>query len=226
MDSIGRHVVATKALVRERLLTRRALETFLIFLAVYLGWDAYALVYPYIGRWSINVLPWFLRLPMTSYHFEYSLVSWTVSHGLVHTVLRRVYSLGFSGEIMVTFLYLFLRNPNDAKLLAKRYGVSMIILATSFVIFHVYAPHVVYSLPEGYSPGDWTARSEFVLPSPHNTLATVSFITLLERGGRLAIPLLVFIALIPPATVLLGEHWFWDALTGILIGYAVSRYVR
>jgi len=225
-DIVSGLIVEFKTIVRERFLTRSTLEVLLLFLAVYLGWDAYALVYPYVGRWSINVLPWFLKLPMMSYHFEYSLVSWTASHRLIHALLRKVYSLGFSGEILLTFFYLLLRSPRDARLLVKRYAVAMLVLALSFITFHVYAPHVVYRLPERYAPGDWTARPEFVLPSPHNTLATVSFVTLLDRGGKGALPLLIFIALIPPATVLLGEHWVWDAVTGILIGFLVSRYVR
>ncbi len=193
------------------------LKIILMFLLIYLSWDAYALVYPYIGRWSVNVLPYLLRLPMTSYSFEHSLVSWTVSHRCLHVTMRAIYRAGFAGSFWLPALYLVARKPQRAWNLARRFAIGFGILALSFVVFHVYAPHLVYTLPEHYAPNDWTARPEFVLPSPHCTLAFTGLITLIEFARLEALPIEAFLLLVPISTVLLGEHWFWDALVGLIV---------
>jgi len=189
----------------------------LLFLAVYLSWDAYALIYPFIGRWSVDVTQYLLKLPLTSYLFEYSLVSWTVSHSFLHALMRAVYRAGFVGSFWLPALYLTFAEPERAKKLALRFAMGFGILALSFLIFHVHAPHVVYSLPEHYAPNDWTARPEFVLPSPHCTLAFIGLLSILEVRRKETAPLAVFLALVPLSTVLLGEHWVWDVMAGFLV---------
>ena len=189
----------------------------LLFLAVYISWNAYALVYPFIGRWSADVTRSLLNLPLTSYHFEYSLVSWTVSHHHLHALMRAVYKAGFAGSFWLPALYFTFADPERAKRLAVRFALGFGILALSFLVFHVHAPHVVYTLPERYAPNDWTARPEFVLPSPHCTLAFIGLLSVLEVKKKETVPLAVFLALVPISTVLLGEHWVWDAVAGFLV---------
>ncbi|WP_457741285.1 phosphatase PAP2 family protein [Thermococcus sp.] len=195
---------------------RKRLKLIILFLAVYLSWDAYALVYPHIGRWSANVLPYFLKLPLTSYRFEYSVVSWTVSHRFLHAIMRLVYNTGFTGSMFLTFLYT-LRDERLSLRLIRRYALAFSILAVSFAIFHVYAPHYVYSLPEKYSPNNALTPPQFVFPSPHCSIAFVSLMTIWKRMDLLLIPLKVYLLLVPISTVLLGEHWIWDALAGFIV---------
>jgi len=192
------------------------LKLIVLFLAVYFSWDAYALAYPVVGRWSVNVLPYFLKLPLTSYRFEYSLVSWTVSHPIVHRPLRFVYNTGFTGSMVLTFLYT-LRTPELSKRLVRRYGLTFLILAVSFAVFHVYAPHFVYTLPEHYAPNNALTPPQFVFPSPHCAIAFVSLMTVWRRRDIFSIPLKVYLLLVPLSTVLLGEHWVWDAVAGFLV---------
>ncbi|WP_456420458.1 phosphatase PAP2 family protein [Thermococcus sp.] len=198
-------------------MTRQRLKLLPIFLMVYLSWDAYALVYPIIGRWSVDITGYLLRLPLTSYGFEYSLVSWTVSHGLIHGVMRAVYRAGFVGSFWLPALYFILKSEEKAKRLARRFALGFGILAVSFILFHVHAPHVVYTLPERYKPNDWTARPEFVFPSPHCTLAFIGLLSVFDEKRRETLPLALFLALVPISTVLLGEHWVWDALAGFVV---------
>ncbi|NJE54887.1 phosphatase PAP2 family protein [Thermococcus sp. 21S9] len=198
-------------------MTGKRLRLILLFLVVYLSWDAYALVYPFIGRWSADVTRSLLQLPLTSYRFEYSLVSWTVSHRFLHAFMRAVYRAGFAGSFWLPALYLTFTDPERAKRLAFRFALGFGILALSFLILHVHAPHVVYDLPGRYAPNDWTARPEFVLPSPHCTLAFIGLLSVLEVKRKENIPLAVFLALVPISTVLLGEHWVWDAVAGFLV---------
>ena len=197
----------------------------LLFLAVYLSWDAYALIYPFIGRWSADVTRSFLHLPLTSYHFEYTLVSWTVSHPVVHGVMRLVYNTGFTGSMVLTFLYT-LQAPKLSKQLIKRYGLTFLILAVSFAVFHVYAPHVVYTLPEHYAPNNALTPPQFVFPSPHCAIAFVSLMTVWRRGDPLSIPLKVYLLLVPISTVLLGEHWVWDAVAGFLVALIAMEFEK
>ncbi|WP_297065728.1 phosphatase PAP2 family protein [Thermococcus sp.] len=201
----------------------KRLKLLLAFLVVYLSWDAYALIYPLIGRWSVNVLSYFLKLPLTSYRFEYSVVSWTVSNEPVHRVMRAVYKAGFVGSFWLPAIYFTLTDEKRAKRLFRRFALGFGLLALSFALFHVYAPHVVYTLPEHYAPNDWTARPEFVFPSPHCTLAFIGLLSVLEERKRETLLLALFLALVPVSTVLLGEHWVWDVLAGFMVALLAVR---
>lgn len=208
------------------MMVREKLRRLVPFIIVYISWYAYALVYPYIGRWSVDILPHFLKLPLTSYRFEYSLVSWTVSHRAFHAFMRAIYRAGFAGSFWLPALYFVLTQQEKARRLATRFALGFGILAISFLIFHVHAPHVVYVLPERYAPNDWTARPEFVFPSPHCTLAFIGLFSVLETKRKDAIPLAIFLALVPPSTVFLGEHWVWDAVAGLLVALTAIKLER
>ena len=39
----------------------------------------------------------------------------------------------------------------------------------------------------------------------------------MEEKRRETLPLALFLALVPLSTVLLGEHWVWDALAGFMV---------
>jgi len=195
---------------------RGKLELLAAFTAVYLSWDAYALVYPILGHWSVNVLPLFLKLPLTSCSFERALVGWTVSHGSLHWLMRLVYNTGFSGSMFLTFLY-SLRDEKLSWKLLRRYALTFSFLALSFSIFHVYAPHRVCSLPEEYEPNNALTPSQFVFPSPHCAVAFTSLMTVWKKKDTLAEVLKAYLLLVPVSTVLLGEHWVWDVLGGFII---------
>jgi len=194
----------------------------ILFVLVYVSWDAYSLVYPAIGRWSLNITPWFLRLPLTSRGFEYSLVHWAVSHRPIHLLLRAVYNNGFTGTMVATFLYLLWTDVGGARRLVRLYALTFGILAVSFVLFHTYAPHVIYSLPERYAPNTALTRPQFVFPSPHCSIAFVSLIAVWRKKGPLAASLKGFLVLVPISTVLLGEHWVWDVIGGFGVALAAA----
>jgi len=189
------------------------------FLAAYFFWNAYSFVYPLLGRWSVNWNDVLLKLPGTSREFVLSLLLWTEAHPLVYHLMDAVYRLGFTGVMVFTFTYLLLTSPRESRLLARAYALSFLALAVIFAVVNVNAPHNIYqNLPREYSPPSWQARPQFVLPSPHCTIATVSFLFLFRRRERTARFLSIFPLMVPPATVLLGEHWVWDAVTGIALG--------
>ncbi len=195
------------------------------FIAVYSGWTLYGIIYPVIGRWSVNYNSLLLRLPGTSEHFILTLLLWTKSHHVVYILMRTVYNAGFTGAMILTFTYLLVRDDViRARELVRNYAISFGILAVIFALAYVNAPHYIYhNLPERYAPNGWQARPQFVLPSPHCTIATLSFLELWRRRELPAKLLALLLALIPPATVLLAEHWIWDALTGISLGLLVYR---
>ena len=197
-------------------MARERLRLLTIFVAVYLSWNAYALAYPLIGRWSVNVLPYFLKLPLTSCSFERSLVSWTVSRRVLHALMRLAYNTGFSGSMFLTFLY-SLRDERLSWKLIRRYALTFLILEVSFALFHVYAPHYVYSLPEEYAPNNALTPPQFVFPSPHCAIAFVSLMTVRKKKDPLSKVLKAYLFLVPVSTVLLGEHWVWDVLAGFMV---------
>ncbi len=198
------------------LMETERLKLIITFILIYLSWDAYALAYPFIGQWSVNTLPYFLRLPLTSYSFEYSLVSWTVSHQCLHTLMRLIYNSSFSGSMFLTFLC-SLPDKGLSKRLIRRYLLIFLILAVSFALFHIYAPHYVYHLPERYMPNNILTPPQFVFPSPHCAIAFVSLLTIWEKRNPLMIFLRVYLLLVPVSTVLLGEHWIWDVIAALFI---------
>ncbi|WP_157727191.1 phosphatase PAP2 family protein [Thermococcus profundus] len=192
------------------------------FLAVYLFWEVYSIVYPFLGRWSISWNGLLLELPGTSRDFVLSILLWTKSHPVLYTVMDAVYHFGFSGPMVVAFLYLLLRDPPECKILIKAYALSFLVLSIIFLTAHVNAPHHIYpDLPRKYSPPSWLARPQFVFPSPHCTIATVSFLALFMRREKSARFLSLFPFLVPPSTVLLAEHWIWDTVAGIVLGAGI-----
>ncbi len=204
------------------------IKLLLEFLAVYAGWTIYGVVYPLIGHWSINYNGLLLKLPGTSRHFVLTLLLWTKGHHIIYVLMRTAYRTGFTWAMVLTFGYVLLvGDVLRARKLVLGYATAFTLLAVIFAVANVNAPHYVYpGLPERYAPNGWQARPQFVLPSPHCTIATISFLALWRRREWPARMLALWIALIPPATVLLAEHWIWDAVTGILLGFLVHRYIR
>ncbi|WP_048811326.1 phosphatase PAP2 family protein [Thermococcus gammatolerans] len=203
--------------------TPRLRAMFLIILA-YAYWNLYSLIYPALGRWSVNYTDLLLKLPGTSHDFVLKLLLWTESHGALYLLMDTLYRMGFTGIMLGTALYLLIRDPGEAEKLGKGYLLAFLIMSVIFVIAHVYPPHLVYTdLPREYPPPGWQARPEFVLPSPHCTIDTLSFLALVRRKDKLSMLLALIPVLTPVSTVLLAEHWVWDALTGIILGYIVHR---
>ncbi|MCD6523911.1 MAG: phosphatase PAP2 family protein [Thermococcus sp.] len=196
----------------------------LMLILAYAYWNLYSLVYPHLGRWSVNYTDLLLALPGTSRDFVLGLLVWTKSHALLYAFMDVLYKTGFTGVIFGVTLYLLLIDPKSAERLAKSCLVAFLIMSVIFVIAYVYPPHLVYTdLPREYPPPGWQARPQFVLPSPHCTVATLSFLALVMRRDRISGALALIPALIPVSTVLLAEHWVWDAFTGIFLGYLVYR---
>ncbi len=196
----------------------------LMLILAYAYWNLYSLVYPYLGRWSVNYTDLLLALPGTSHDFVLGLLLWMKSHALLYAFMDVLYKTGFTGAVLGVTVYLLLIDPQSAERLARGYLIAFLILSVIFVMAYVYPPHLVYTdLPREYSPPGWQARPQFVLPSPHCTVATLGFLALFRRKEKLSTMLALVVALIPASTVLLAEHWIWDALTGVLLGYLVHR---
>jgi len=197
----------------------------LLLATAYLYWTAYSLLYPLLGRWALNYTNLLLRLPGTSRTFVLSLLTWAEGHHLIYTLMDALYAAGFTWVLVGTFIYLLYRDPAAAEGVAKEYFLGFLSLSVIFVLAYALPPHIVYpNLPRHYPPPGWQARPQFVLPSPHCTVDTISFLALIKEGNRLSRLLALLVGLIPLATVLLAEHWVWDAFSGILLGWLVHRY--
>lgn len=196
-----------------------------LLLAAYGYWTVYSLAYPAVGRWSFNYTNFLLRLPGTSHDFVLGLLLWTKSHSVLYLLMDALYKLGFTWVMVGTIAYLLYTSPTEAERTTRNYLVSFLVLSAIFLVAHVFPPHLVYpDLPRRYAPPGWSARPQFVLPSPHCTIDTVSFLALARRKEVPARILAFLVALIPISTVLLGEHWVWDAISGILLGWLVEGY--
>lgn len=201
------------------------LRAIFLLLSAYLYWTVYSLIYPFIGRWGINYTDALLMLPGTSHDFILGLLLWTISHRTLYLLMGILYRLGFTWVMFGTIIYLLFVDPRDAERVSKNYLLTFLTLSGIFAIAHVYPPHLIYQdLPRSYSPPGWQARPQFVLPSPHCTIDTVTFLALLQKKDPLSRILALLTALIPISTILLAEHWIWDALTGIALGYLISRF--
>ncbi|WP_456422705.1 phosphatase PAP2 family protein [Thermococcus sp.] len=210
----------------ERLRDRAVLLRLNAFVFSYFGWILFGVAYAYLGRWSVNVTREFLRLPLTSRGLVLSLLNTVRSIHPVYLLLSWVYYLGFAGSIalMVFYLLVYLGDLETSDQLLVRYLMAYSTAGTVYLVFHIYAPHLVYHI-SGYPSGNTLlTRQEFVLPSLHNTFAAINIITVWKYrkrlGGR---TLLVINTLIPFATVLLAHHWIYDVLTGFLLAIAVSK---
>ena len=196
------------------------------FFLSYFGWIAFGILYGVIGRWSVDLTPELLRLPLTSREFVVGLVEATKSVPALYALFSGVYYLGFSGSIALAVLYLLIykRDLEASDELLLRYLMGYAVAGAVYLVLHVYAPHVVYNLPGYLSKNTLLTRQEFVLPSLHNTVITVNMITLWKYRRELGAKALILInSLIPFATVLLGHHWVYDVLTGVFLGLIISK---
>ncbi|ASJ00239.1 phosphatase PAP2 family protein [Thermococcus gorgonarius] len=202
-------------------------RSIILFLMAYAYWTFYSLIYPIVGRWSVNYTDFLLRLPGTSHDFVLGLLLWTKSHFFLYLLMDALYKLGFTWVMVGTVAYLLYISPTEAERTAKSYLLSFLVLSAIFLVAYVFPPHLVYpDLPRRYAPPGWDARPQFVLPSPHCTIDTISFLALARRKEVLARIMAFLVVLIPLSTVLLAEHWLWDALSGIFLGWLVDRYSR
>ncbi|ANF23414.1 phosphatase PAP2 family protein [Thermococcus piezophilus] len=196
------------------------------FFLSYFGWLLFGLAYGFLGRYSVDLTDYLLKLPFTSRDFVVSLVGFTKSVPLIYWLLEAVYYLGFSGSIalVVAYLLLYKRDLETSDELFIRYLLSYSVAGVIYILFHVHAPHLVYNLPGYISENNYLTRQEFVLPSLHNTFAMVNIITLWKyRKEKTGATIIAINSLIPFATLLLGHHWIYDIVTGMLLAGIVSR---
>ncbi|ASJ11197.1 phosphoesterase [Thermococcus sp. P6] len=196
------------------------------FALSYFGWITFGILYGLIGRWSVDITEEFLRLPLTSRNFVLGLLEFTRSVPGLYPLLRIVYYVGFSGSIalMVAYLLLYRRDLKSSDELLVRYILAYLTAGAVYLVAHIYAPHFVYNLPGYSSSNNLLTRQEFVLPSLHNTMATINILTVWKyRKSLSGKAILLLNSLIPFATVLLAHHWIYDVLTGILLGVVVSK---
>ncbi len=191
------------------------------FFLSYFGWIGFGILYGVIGKWSIDVTSRFLTLPLTSRSLVVGLIDFTHSIKPLYFLFVGVYYLGFTGSIALAVFYLliYLADKDASDRLLAGYLLSYTFAGVAYLIFHIYAPHIVYNLPGFTSENTLFTRQEFVLPSLHNTIITVNILTLWRHRDKLGAKILILVnALIPFATVFLGHHWVYDVLTGILLG--------
>lgn len=210
----------------EKLHTRAVLLRLNAFILSYFGWIGFGLLYDYLGRWSRDVTPEFLKLPLTSRGLILNLLNVTKSLPPLYVALKLIYYLGFAGSIalIVSYLLIYLGDIETSDELLARYLMAYSVAGGIYLVFHIYAPHVVYNIPGYTSTNNLLTRQEFVLPSLHNTFAAINIITVWKYrkhpGGKL---LIAINTLIPFATVLLAHHWIYDVITGFILGTAVSE---
>ena len=212
--------------LRERLFDQEVLVRINAFFLTYFGWIAFGVLYGVIGRWSANVTGGLLRLPFTSREMVVSLVSFTRHVPPLYYLFNGVYYLGFAGSIALVVIYVlvYMRDLETSDRLLGMYLTGYTVAGIIYLLFHVYAPHVVYNLPGYSSENTLFTRQEFVFPSLHNTFITINIIALWKYRDRLGGKLLILInSLVPFATLFLGHHWIYDIIGGIVLGTIVSR---
>ncbi|WP_297510538.1 phosphatase PAP2 family protein [Thermococcus sp.] len=210
----------------ERLHSRQVLLRLNAFIISYFGWVGFGLIYDYLGRWSRDVTPEFLKLPLTSRGLVLGLLSLTKSITPLYVALKVVYYLGFAGSIalVVSYVLLYLGDIEASDELLARYLLAYTVAGGIYLLFHIYAPHVVYNIPGYTSTNTLLTRQEFVLPSLHNTFAAINILTVWKYRERLGGKVIIAVnSLIPFATVLLAHHWIYDVLTGFLLAGLLSR---
>ncbi|NJF24647.1 phosphoesterase [Thermococcus sp. Bubb.Bath] len=197
-----------------------------VFLLLYFGWMGFTVLYDLIKEHSRDVTSQLLRLPFTSRSFV--VASLKVVHEVpgLYQFLHGVYYIGFTGSIALTvfFILLYWRDLGSADELAARYLLAYSTCGIMYSLFHVYAPHYVYHI-QVFSPDEtYLTQPEFVLPSLHNTIAAVNILTLWKHRKKIWGALLIGLSsLVPFATVLLAQHWVYDALAGILLAMAIGK---
>jgi len=205
--------------LKEFLLSKNVLIRVNLLLLSYIGWVTFGMLYSILGRWSVNLTPYLLKLPFTSRNFVLSLYSAIRGVPILYKILEAVYYIGFSGAIAFESMYLLVLK-RDLKIfdrLLVTYTCMYLISGASYVLFHVYAPHVVYGL-EGYPGEGFLTRKEFVFPSLHNAFAMANILILWGyRREPGALLLIILNALVPPSTLLLAHHWIYDVLSGFLV---------
>jgi len=212
--------------LRDRLFDPEVLVRINAFFLTYFGWIAFGLLYGFLGRWSVNVTRDLLRLPFTSRSFVVGLVGFTRHVPPLYYLFNSVYYLGFAGSIALVVFYLlvYLRDLESSDRLLGMYLIGYTVAGAIYLIFHVYAPHVVYNLPGYSSENTLLTRQEFVFPSLHNTFITINIIALWKYRDRLGGKLLILVnSLVPFATLFLGHHWIYDIVGGIILGTLVSQ---
>lgn len=220
-------------LLRERLEDVEVLLRLNAFLISYLGWMFFGVAYGLLGRWSVDLTGELLKLPLTSESSILTILEFTKSIAPLHALFNGVYYLGFTGSIAfaVAYLLLYLRDLDASDQLMVAYLASYTLAGTFYLVFHVYAPHVVYNIPGYLTESTLLTRQEFVCPSLHNAIAAINILTFWKyRERRVAKALIGINTLIPFATVFLAHHWVYDVLTGFLLGFGAvkiaERYSR
>ena len=205
---------------------REVLARLNAFVIIYFGWIIFGLLYPIIGRYSVDVTAQFLKLPLTSYDFVVTLLSFARDHVLLYYFMKAIYFVGFSGSIGLTvaFLLLYKKDFRASDELFIRYLGLYTVSGAIYCIFHIYAPHVVYNLPVESPAGTYLTQQEFVLPSLHNAIATANAITLWKhRGNNIAKIIIFFNLMVPVVTLFLGHHWIYDIISGIVLAFLISK---
>ncbi len=218
MESLGK--------VQRLMDDKRFLERITVFILLYICWTLFTLAYNLIKPYSKDVTTDFLRLPLMSRSFTVGMVEMVKRMNLLYYFLSGVYFLGFTGSIgLAVFYLLFVREDYRASdELALRYFLAYVTCGFMYSIFHVYAPHIVYHLNGYYPDNSGLTQQEFVFPSLHNTIAAINLITVWKYRRRIGGKVIIGLStLIPFATVLLGQHWVYDALAGIGLAAILSK---
>ncbi|WP_456454100.1 phosphatase PAP2 family protein [Thermococcus sp.] len=212
--------------VKDILHDREVLTRLNAFLVIYFGWIVFGLIYPIIGKYSVDLTTQFLKLPFTSYAFVSGLLTFAKSHVLLYYSMRAIYFVGFSGSIALTvaFLLLYKKDFRASDELFIRYLGLYTVSGAIYCIFHIYAPHVVYNLPVKSLTGTYLTQQEFVLPSLHNAIATANAVTLWKHRKDPIAKVIIFLnMMVPVVTLFLGHHWIYDIITGIVLALIISK---
>jgi len=205
---------------------KRFLERITVFILLYIGWTLFTLVYNFIKPYSRNLTSEFLKLPLMSRSFTVGMVSMIEGIKPLYYFLSGIYFLGFTGSIgLAVFYLLFVREDYQASdELALRYLLAYVTCGLIYSVFHIYAPHIVYHLNGYYPDNSGLTQQEFVFPSLHNTIAAINLITVWKYRDRIGGKVIIALStLIPFATVLLGQHWVYDALAGMGLAALLSK---
>jgi len=161
-----------------------------------------------------------LKLPWTEWSLYRNTYSTIHSVPALEWVLKKWYTLGFTSALIGSVAVFFAAGrPKDvdAELLglAVMHTIVMLIYAFAFV----YPPHIVYGFNPVKSPLMNLANHRFVFPSLHTALAVFLAMYFIWKEIHPVVKAIFTVNgfVIPFVTILLVQHWIYDAISGILL---------
>lgn len=177
-----------------------------------------------------------LRLPS-----ERAVNAWTAGHRAVATVADYHYAVGYLVTTAAAVLWLRARRPGSYRRHASVLLAVNLVAITGFLVYPVTPPRLlagggfVDTVERHGTWGSWgsglvsqVANQHAAMPSLHVAWAAWVAVTLLVEGAPrwLARSAVLHVGTTTAVIVMTGNHWFLDAVAGVLVVAAVQVPVQ